>query len=229
MKSIILLLPLILLIGCDAFNDPKEYATSVLYDSTGDTLPYDPESIITDFNLDNDPLSGRLFRFSPLTDVDLNNVQEISIPGIVQWSSNDEERSDVIDEFKIGIRRIIPVPSSGFENSSLWIPLIQEIEHLHQLGADHSTLFVISDMLMHDDIMNFYDDQTRSDLFQQPHFLRDQLRRYLPKEKVSNLDVVIVYQPQGSDEKQFFRQMIDSVYTPLFEECGINLQTRVHI
>ncbi|MCC7452651.1 MAG: hypothetical protein IT222_00685, partial [Crocinitomix sp.] len=211
MKSIILLLPLLLLIGCDAFNDPKEYATSVLYDCTGDTLPYSPESVIKQLHLEDDPWSGRSFRFIPITDVDINPVEELKLPSATEWSSVLDERNDAIDSFTFRIRSVLPTPSPGFEKSSLWIPLMNEIEHLEKSGCDHSTIYFLSDMLMHDDILNFYDDKTRSDLFKNPQALRDRLRRYLPTDTISNIEVVIIYQPKGSDENQFFRQMIDSV------------------
>lgn len=229
MKNVISILVILILNACGGDQDTSSQAVSVLYDVTGDTLPYNSEGIVEQFSSTDELFSEKTFRFQELTDVDINEVQQAHLSSTNEWLSNHDDRKKEVQEFEDDIRSIQPVRKKSYERSSLWIPMWKEIEYLHVSGEGGKLLYVISDLKEHSSLISMYDPKTVSQIYAQPELVRTMLRPYILSESEVDVHVVFIYQPKDNQDNQFFRQLIDSVYTPLFNECGIAISQKASL
>lgn len=213
MRSIIVLA--LLLCACSA---PTTTNISIIEDRT------DPHKVVLDsaiynlFDLDQ-PQNGVHLRYQELYDVDIHHVHEFHLDGEYELLSNANVRQKQIEAFKADVGSLLRSDTSQFEHSSIWIPLMRELETLSK-GEDEYDIYVLSDMKEHSDWMNLY--QMEDVLRSRPERVREQFRTRIPVfERTDHLSLTIVYQAHDLSESASFRLLMDSLYLPLFNEAGI--------
>lgn len=222
--AIILLTSLVVLIA--ACSTSKPHTTTIvagLVDVTDKNIVRpDAVSIIKLYGFDKDKWNGGSFRFSAVTRVSLNPREYSDIGEANQWLSNDFQRDDEIKIFQKGVVDIIEKVEQtevGQSNSSIYLPLANELNSLSKSNADRKILLVYSDLMEHTSFLSFYNKTDLARLVKYPESLADQLEKLQALDDLSGIEVYLIYQPADSKSDAIF-QLVSGFYKKLLEERG---------
>ena len=229
MRNIILILPFFLGFAFMYYggNTPTTTEVIVLRDVT-DTHVAKPvrEDITPLFKLDDNKWNGAVFRFTDLSDVNLNRSSEAKIKEENQWFSNEYEREESVRHFYAEIDSILSgaeKESIGKKHTAVYIPLAEELNRLAESDARRKVALVYSDLMENQKEMSFYDKKKILLLQDEP----DEVKSFLEKEeqlgKLSGIEIYFLYQPQDVESDKAYR-IVSSFYKKLLEEKGAKVK-----
>ena len=208
------------LLGMFACSPKEQRQDSILYDITQDE---DPELVIdseSEIGRSDDIWQGRTVRFSTITDIDQNEVIELTLEEQIEFLSNSFDRQKEVDSFNTRLQRLCVTDTSLYNHSCVWIPTCQELSRLSKNNGAKSTLYLISDCKEHSDWVSLYDPVTIRYLNSNPKKIRQLFASKIPNEirADSKVNLVIVHKPNGMEDNAQFRLIVDSLYRPILED-----------
>ena len=202
----------------------KQFATeiTVLYDIT-DKQSSQPTTneILSLYDLEN-KWNGAMFRFTKLTDVSYNQEKEANLETKNEWLSNELERDKEIKNFKNEVLEIIGSSikeETRKSNSSLYIPIANELNKLSQNKSDKRVLVIYSDLMENTPDLSFYRKRDFELLKINPEQVQKQLEKLAVLNSLSGIEVYFIYQPSDTKSDQIF-QTISQFYKKLLEDRG---------
>jgi len=229
MKKNISIILLGLMVSACTSIEPKGRLVSVLEDCTETDFIAQVESdnIIPKFGLENDPWQSSVFRYGTITSLTRNRIEEVSLPNQNNLLGNELERRQLVKQFKQSVQQILEEPRDYSNNqySSIWKPIVRELEVLQSHTDKTSTLYVFSDLF--ENSHNWFSVYQYKDL----KVLRDTPEKVVMlflNEASSvirhnlNIEVIVVFQPKNIQEDDLF-MMLSNVYTSIFQELGISI------
>ena len=107
-----------------------------------------PEAMLSKLGLDHGPWQAVAFRYSTISDVSINKHFDTAIPAGYALLGNALERNKAVAKFKHDIDSVLTrTPSNKAKtHSSIWLPLIRQIEDLQNDTESHTTIYLFSDL-----------------------------------------------------------------------------------
>ncbi len=203
------------------FKEPGTTEVSVFRDLTEKHLsqPSDKE-IIDVYQLHENRWKGGIFRFSNVTDVSFNQWQEVNIDPVNQWLSNELERRQQVKKFEDTISFIISSSdkdSIGKEYSSVYFPIVAELNRLSQSKSETKKLLVYSDLMENELDVSLYAKGVFDLLRSNPDSLESIFEKKQPLSDLKGIEVYFIYQPADVKKDKEFR-IVSAFYKELFEE-----------
>lgn len=236
MKAIIITIPILaIVVGLVACSGEPPATTSVhiLYDVTDEHLSKPDTGQVFDlFNLDENSETGGEFRFMDITDVSLNKAKEIRLNTSSRWLSNEFEREDQLKKFETGIKEIITeaIKNNNREKtfSSVYIPIVLELERLKASHANRRILLVFSDLMENTQELSYYRNGDFIRLKEDPESVKKQLEKSGKADSLSGIEIRFIYQPPDTKSDKRFRE-VSNLYKQMFEEKGAKVSVSASI
>lgn len=213
----------------------KHQTTAVLVgsDYTEAMLAHpNPEEIIAELGIDDDPNNGGSVGFFDLTDVSLNARTTFSLPkepGGMQ--ANPFTRKRAVQHFRSEITSFLDTAGEktvGKNHSSIFIPMAEALNELARDTADNRVFILYSDLYENDLDISFYNPQTLAMLRSNPDRVAEILLAKAPLGNLSNVAVVFVYQPKDAKDDDSFR-LVSGFYKTLLEQHGATVSIRANL
>ena len=119
--------------------------------------------------------------------------------------------------------------SSGYHYSTIWLPIVEEIQMLGKDSINSKVLYIFSDLRENSTWFSLYRNTDVDQLLHKPQEVE---ALFLEKAeritKTSNLQVVVVYEPTTREEDRAFIQM-RTLYEKVFNTLEIPIAFVAHI
>lgn len=234
MKTILITLSIIICLAGLAWNQlPKQETTeiSVLRDVTDEELAKpNLNDINALYGFDKEKWSGGKFRFSNLSDLGLNYINEIELPSQQALLSNEIEREAELKKFRGGIETIISKASEdsiGRTHSAVYGPMVNELEHLSLSKSEKRILIVYSDLLENKPGFSVYGNQNPAMQKPDEDSILMEFRKKHSLPSLQGVAVYFIFQPANESEDEAF-QFMSGIYQKLLEEKGATVFIRAN-
>lgn len=213
-----------MLCGCTATGERTE-VYSILYDITDPLLAVpDADELVSAMDI-ADPDKTLVVRYANITDVDYNKVRElVRLQRQTGLFANEVSEKKKQRQFKKDIMALFGERDSlePASHSSVFLPIVRELQYLASLPREHTKhLFIYSNLMENSDLISFYRPQGIYLLDHRPEML---LERYMEKTKglppISNIHVQIIFIPRDQAENTRFRN-IAGLYQKVFDGLKI--------
>lgn len=217
MKYIITTLITLLLFSCKEESTPT--VISVLDDQTeAHVSKFHPSGVTTGLKIDEHLWEAYVFRYQALSGSDYNPITEVKLEAEFELLGNIIEREEKVKKFKSGIQQCQKKTTEEHKFSSIFLPLVAEINYLQKHYPNAKTKLVLfSDLKEHSDWLSWYDRRTKNDKNTFQKYLA-----HLPKlPKGNSMELRIIYEPSPSENKRF-REIV-SLYESLCKQMHIDM------
>lgn len=180
-----------------------------------------PEEILALYGLDTNRWNGAEFRFTSITDVDYNKIEQASLPPAEKWFANEFEREKQVGQFTEAVKRIIldaEKDSMGRKNTSAYIPIARELNRLSKSKANRKILIAYSDLL-ENGMISLYGKEMLDSLENHPENLWLFFEKRMPLQQLNGIEVFLIYQPIDNQDSERFR-MVSGFYQRMLESKG---------
>lgn len=217
---------LLVLIGaCSYLPERKQSIVSTMVDETEDMRPApDPAEIIPLFGLDEDKWNGASFSVRTVTDVSFTRQRTITLPaGGNRLRSNSFARDREVAAFKDSITALLDslkTDTTGKPQSSIFLPIAEELNRLAENKAQQRILIVFSDLFENTQGgLSFYSKKTLTELRNNPDKIKAALLAKLPLKPLDGILVYIIHEPENAEADELFR-LVSGFYKSMLEEQG---------
>ena len=189
------------------------------------------EDILKLFDFDNNRWNGGIFRYSNISQVSLNQTEQTQIDAANQWLSNEFQREDEIKHFKKKVKNILDNASQvthGKDNSSIYLPIANELNRLSKTKTEKKILLIYSDLMENTDNLSFYRKQDFSILKFNPNKTQVQLEKSVVISPLSGINVWFIYQPFNTKNDEDF-QIVSQFYKKLLEDKGARVTVSANL
>ncbi len=218
------LLIAIVLVGCAAtqYRPTTEYA--VLIDETDSSFAVpDISQVIIDLGLDTDMWAGINFSLARITDVSYVPYSSIVLgKGGNRLASNQYARKREVIAFKTRLSELLDSVKNdtpGKPNSSVYLPLVNELTRLANSNAERKVFSVFSDLMENRPSLSFYNPQTFALLHSNPAVIEAKLFSHAKLPDLTGIEVRLIYQAQDAKDDAVF-QIVSDFYKKLLESKG---------
>ncbi len=220
-----IILAVVGLVSCSPQQKKRE-VYSILYDTTDPLLAMPEAESLWGYMKGDDTDKDLVFRYSRLSDVDMNVVQQLERPakqsGLFSNAIQEKKR---IEAFQKEFNDLItPLGGSGEPYSAIFKPILAEMEYLASLPPDYEKhLIVYSNLMENSDWLSFY---RGSDLWLLKYKPKKVIARYLeqiPKNvNYTDVQIHIIFVPKDYEDNIRFKSL-RAVYTKVFHQMGISV------
>ncbi len=232
---------LMLLNACGKVEAVKEVAATdifLLVDTTDLLSPY-PQSkpLLALYDFADYKDQAARFRFTCITDRQLNAVLEYSLPGVVPGKVNPEDegegRENNVVDFFIKVEGTIDSVVKHcrylrtLPYSECFRTISHELQTLTNSSASRKILIVFSNLRENSDIFSCYGNAAQKLLQNNPEKVADSLSMACPlPANLSGIEIYLVYQPSDRIDDQVYLEMA-TIYKSLLESRGarVTIQT----
>mgnify|MGYP001446102737 CR=1 FL=1 len=218
-------------ISCEDFNKgSSKYETmvmSVLEDITEPDFiaSPDPNIIIDRFDLGNDIWKSAHFRYRKISQLDYTPLDEIVLPLGNELFENSLLRNKKVSSFKNRIIEVVTKEKDTFlqTHSSIFNPILRELQALSKLTADRKELIVFSDLKENSNFYSWYLSRDYKILNENPDLVVEKFLQQVPQDfDVSGVSLQIIYIPYDAKDNQEFMKLV-KVYKEVFRRLKIPL------
>ncbi|MCK8479050.1 hypothetical protein [Psychroserpens algicola] len=217
-----------MLVNCSITNLDGQII-SVLEDTTETDFiaKVDFKNLTSAYGFENDMWQSAMFRYGTINSLTLNERDETSIESEHSMLGNELERRQLVSIFKQDVEQILHKPKdySKGQYSSIWRPIVQELEILQAYKEQKSSLYVFSDLQEnHPHWFSVYKSSDLKLLKDSPEKVRDLfLKESMGIERHNpNIEVIVVYQPSTTHQDSDFL-LLKGLYASIFKELGIRI------
>jgi hypothetical protein len=187
--------------------------------------------IVPLLNLNNAKWNGAEVRFLDITDVSYNHTYQAIINPENQWMGNEFDREKKVKDFYAQITQILTnleKETNGKDNSSIYLPIANELNRLSQSKAEKRILLVYSDLMENTDELSFYNKSKFSLLQSDPDSIQKYFLAQVPLSKLSGITIYLIYQPSDPKADEEY-QIVSRFYKTLFESKGATVLITANI
>lgn len=227
MKKYILLLILIF-VCCGKQSEKNQNVVSVLSDTTEDTFlaRINDTILVSKLGINQNIWEAYRFRFGTLNSLVHNKREAFYLENENPLFGNELQRKYKVKLFKTQISKLLAQSNNKEDsNSSIWLPLIEEIKAQQQLPNAKSTLYLFSDLQENTSWFSIYNPKDKFQLEKNSSKIVALFLKQLDEQKSNNsqLKVVVVFQPRNQDEDASFTLM-KGLYKKLFNHLNIPIE-----
>ena len=210
------------------FKSPANTIVDVFRDITDIHISQPKFKDITSFyNLDNNQWEGATFRFVDITEVSFNRIYKANLESDLRWFSNEFERKSKVKKFYAEISRILNTSTKatiGKDNSSIYIPIANQLNFLHKNLYNNKIMLIYSDLMENNSTgMSFYDSQKLNLIKSNPESVIKYFESLVPLYDLKGIKIYIIFQPNNIEQDEQFKIM-SGFYKKLFEDKGAEVK-----
>lgn len=228
MKKYIYIVVTGLIVSACTLSGNSNTVISVLEDMTETDFVAKPsaKNIINQFGFDMDLWHSATFRYGRINSLIHNGRDFASIKQENALLGNELERRRLVTNFNKDVHDILykPKESSGYNHSSIWLPIVEELKILQSDSISKSKLYVFSDLQENTRWFSVFRIADIQLLESQTDALVDMFLCKSQEIKSSRvIEVIVVYQPKTIAEDELF-QKLKQLYLKLFSSLGISIK-----
>ena len=181
--------------------------------------------IIPLYNFTNQKWNGGIFHFANISNVSFTPSKETSIGTANQWLSNEYDRTKEVKRFGTDISKIIndsENDSVGRKNSSVYLPIANELNRLSKSKSSRRILLVYSDLMENDLNYSFYNDATLNQLNSNYTLATKKFYEIMSLQNLNGIEVYLLYEPRDA-ESDWKYKIVSDFYRKLLESKGANV------
>ncbi len=175
--------------------------------------------------------NGAVFHFSDITQVSFNPAEEIKLETANQWTNNEFQREDEVKQFQKSVAGILAQAEQaivGKRNSSIYLPIANELNRLAQSKADKKYLLIYSDLMENTSSLSFYNKKTLALLQTDPEAIRKQFDQLETLQNLGGIEVYFIFQPIDTYSDKAFT-IATAFYKKLLEDKGATVHISANI
>jgi len=223
---------LTLLYSCNSTNEYKVIA-SLMIDKTEVFLLAQPDAdaIKQLLPADKDNWQGYRFRQQIISDVNDNPIYQEDLAPSCEYLSNIYDKTDEVQKFFLGIDTALQKTKSvslGKTRSSIYAPMVKELNHLAESEAKHKVLVIYSDMMENSYLSNFYEKSIIKELQNTPEEIQQQFEKAVSIGDLKGIEIYIIYQASNNEESRVFT-IVSKFYKKLLEDKGAKVSITANI
>ncbi len=227
MKTIILIIIVIAIAGMIVMvqhsGSHPTTEVSVMRDITEAHLS---QPVLTDimplfnFDHDNGKWNGGAFDFTNITNVSFNLSTVVELPSANEWLSNEYSRTIELRQFQYKISKVLEdskMDSVGKGNSSIFVPIANQLNRLFYSNSNKKELLVYSDLMENDPHFSFYDQNNLNQLTSNYERSKREFDKMMYLHDLSGIEIHLLYEPPDvvSDERYrtvsaFYKKYLES-------------------
>lgn len=224
LTSITILTIVILAIGCKSESKKYDVELSLMTDITEPGFIAKPtaEDIKKYFSNRASIWNGKKFNLIPITDVDINYTYSADLPSENVLVGNSYKRkkleAEFFEEIEANFEKINAIPI-GKTNSSIYIPIVNELNRLVKSSSTEKILLIYSDLEEHSSLANFYNTSEIEKMVLAPDSIITLWEQNAVLPNLSGIHIKIIYEPRNPIDNKKFRTLL-LFYKKLFESKG---------
>lgn len=216
--------------GCQEKSELKSIAVTVLQDQTESFMvssASEKEKIMALFEIDERNIetigNGGVFRFKPIRNVDYTQSFEYKLASVEYEDVNRGVRLKEIQSFKQGIGKTLDENSSAvshLNSSSVYLPIIGELERISKLTATKKVIIVFSDL--NENVpggIQSYKEYTKG-----KEHIKERLRKLSELPGLNGVTIIFQYYPKDELSNARYRIMLGA-YEDLLTDKGATVST----
>lgn len=229
MKNLIILVVTELVLLCISSCNPSETDNSRIYSVIKDRTEHDfkatpkADDILNHIHIENDLWGGTILRYTTVSEIDYNQQRELSLLAENKFTGNSYLRKKKVQDFKNEVSQLLEhsVDSVNQSKSSIFLPVIRELDHLSQMGGAKKELILFSDLKENDSWFSFYNPSDLKSLQSEKEKIAKLFLSQIPKDaRIKDVSIIIIYEPLDASDNQEFRLMVD-LYQTIFKKLGV--------
>lgn len=225
MRTIILILSLVMLFTSCETKTQKSISISVMADKTYENIPApEPDVIKSITGFDTLEFSSVLFTYQIISNTDFNKRYSASLEPNSVLGNKLKRKSDVQKFYRVIDTLLLRESGKAYtyQNSSIFIPLIQNLEFLSKQQSTKKVLLLYSDISEFSDVFNSYSYQNQQLLFKHPQRVVKQFKSHLNQTDFSGIELYIIFYPTTPIENKLFTHLC-KVYKGTFKDTGLTI------
>lgn len=221
---------LLCITSCSEEDQRKTKSITVMQDMTDPfklSAASESDKIIGLYEIDEKVIEstggGGIFRYKSISNVDYAQAHDYSIAAVDYQDVNRGARSKEILAYKQGIQKSITenmTVHAELRSSSIYLPLVHELEHLVKVSATDKILILYSDLNenMPDGLQSYREYRKGKE------HIKERLRQMAELPDLHGLHIIFRFIPKTETENLRFRVML-SAYKDILTEKGANVST----
>lgn len=209
-------------------SQAKGIEVSVLVDKTDTLLSLpDGDEIKALFQTGTHKWHSKRFSIQVISDVDYNPIFAESLPGRNPVLFNPYDRDTQNDTFGNNVRKHIRAMNaipSGMAKSSIWVPLVREVNRLAQSAAYEKIIILYSNCLENSSVFSTYQ---QPDLLRNPDSVKHLLLQQAEPRNLTGVKVYIVFKPSITDIDAFRRMA--GIFKDILEQAGAEVNITANL
>ncbi|MFA6924903.1 MAG: hypothetical protein WC223_11705 [Bacteroidales bacterium] len=184
------------------------------------------------FDLNKNRWNGAMFKLVDISDVSFNRSQKAGIEAENDWLSNEAKRIDKVNSFYSNVEQIfndVSKMKTGKDNTSIYVPISQELNILSESKAENKIMLVYSDLMQNTYEISFYNSETLNSLSSKADSVSKYFESQVVLKNLNGITIYFVYQPLniGNDEEykivsKFFKNIFESKGAKVIITAGID-------
>lgn len=237
MKNLIILVVTELMLfgisSCNPFETDNSRIYSVMKDRTEHDFKASPQAndILNHIHIENDLWGGTIFRYTTVSEIDYNQQRELNLPSENEYTGNSYLRKKKVRDFKNEVSELFE-PSANSVNqsqSSIFLPVIRELDHLSQMAGAKRELILFSDLKENDSWFSFYKPSDLKSLQSDKEKIVTLFLSQIPKDaRIMDVSLIIIYEPSDANDNQEFRLMVD-LYQTIFKKLDVPMTVKANL
>lgn len=183
------------------------------------------EDITPILELDNHIWKHNKVWFQTLSNYEYNNVKSVELPCTFFLFSSPKKRKKMINVFTTNIDSTLKEiyrADTGKARSSIYEPLVREVNKLVQTKASKKIMIVESDLQENTTFFSIYRESDYTQLQTHSEQVITRLEKLLPLKNIQGIDIYLIYQPKSDTDNERFILMAN-LFKDIFEKKGAHV------
>ncbi len=236
MKNLIIVVTELMLLSissCNPFETDNSHIYSVMKDRTEHDFKASPQAddILNHIHIENDIWRGTIFRYTTVSEIDYNQQRELNLQSENEYTGNSYLRKKKVRDFKNEISQLLEHSANSVNQSksSVFLPLIRELDHLSQMEGSKRELILFSDLKENNSWFSFYNPSDLKSLQNQKEKIVKLFLSQIPQDaRIKDVSLIIIYEPLDANDNQEFRLMVD-LYQSIFKKLAVPMTVKANL
>jgi hypothetical protein len=218
-------LMLLCISSCNLSETNNTHIYSVIEDITEHNFKTRPqaEDLLEYINIDEGLWGSTRLRYTTVSEIDYNQRKELILSPENKYTGNSYLRKKEVQSFKNEVAHILEnsTDSIAQTQSSIFLPIIRELDQLSLMRGAKRELIVFSDLKENDLWFSFYNPSDLKSLENDMEKIGMLFLSKIPKDvRIKDVSLTIIYEPLDANDNQEFRLMVD-LYKHIFKKLDV--------
>ncbi len=222
------------LLGCAAVDKERTHTEYAVMKDITDSLTPIPsaQEIVDNIGIGTSTWNSVNFSFGNFSDVSLEPHVRISLskpPS--RLSASEFTRKREVETFKTKLTALLDSArndTTGRPNSSIYLPMVEELTRLSNCSADRKVLVMYTDLMENFPGLSFYSPQTFALIRTDPDKVKALLAAQSKLPDLTGIEVYIIHQPKNAKDDAVFRT-VGNFYSMILSEAGATVTVSANL
>lgn len=225
---------MLIFLGCAAVDSQRkhiEYAAMIDLTDSIKIVP-DENSVVADLGIDENIWNSANFSLGTFTDVSYTPHARISLAKAPsRLTASEFTRKREVVAFKTNLSALLDSArsdTSGKPNSSLYLPMVEELTRLSNSTADRKVLVIYSDMMENSLDLSFYSPNTLALLRTDPDKVKAMLFAKAKLPNLTSIEIKLIYLPKNAKDDAVFHT-VSQFFSSMLSEAGATVSISANL